>query len=72
MGFLSALEKNSSSVRPGETSRNLENRSTNRLQDLPVFDFEKVAIATNYFHVSNKLGQGGFGPVYKVMCYIVC
>ncbi|KAK2644258.1 hypothetical protein Ddye_019453 [Dipteronia dyeriana] len=35
------------------------------LQDLPLFDFEKLATATNNFHLTNKLGQGGFGPVYK-------
>ena len=28
---------------------------------------EKLATATNNFHEANKLGQGGFGPVYKVM-----
>lgn len=37
-----------------------------KLQDLPMFSFEKLAIATNDFHLVNKLGQGGFGPVYKV------
>jgi hypothetical protein len=37
-----------------------------KLQELLLFDFEKLAIATNNFHLSNKLGQGGFGPVYKV------
>ena len=37
-----------------------------KLQDLPIFNFEKLATATNNFHLSNKLGQGGFGPVYKV------
>ncbi|PIA60777.1 hypothetical protein AQUCO_00300354v1 [Aquilegia coerulea] len=31
--------------------------------ELPSFDFNTVAEATNNF--SNKLGQGGFGPVYK-------
>ncbi|KEH22696.1 G-type lectin S-receptor-like Serine/Threonine-kinase [Medicago truncatula] len=36
-----------------------------RLQELLLFDFEKLATATNNFHLSNKLGQGGFGPVYK-------
>ncbi|KAK1557853.1 hypothetical protein Q3G72_033100 [Acer saccharum] len=36
-----------------------------QLQDLPVFNFEKLAIATNNFNLTNKLGQGGFGPVYK-------
>ncbi|KAL5774647.1 hypothetical protein ACOSP7_012204 [Xanthoceras sorbifolium] len=30
-----------------------------------VFNFEKLAIATNNFNLTNKLGQGGFGPVYK-------
>ncbi|XP_027357769.1 G-type lectin S-receptor-like serine/threonine-protein kinase At1g11330 [Abrus precatorius] len=36
-----------------------------KLQELLIFNFEKVATATNNFHLSNKLGQGGFGPVYK-------
>ncbi|KAL0535111.1 hypothetical protein IC582_029434 [Cucumis melo] len=36
-----------------------------KLKELPLYDFEKVAIATNYFDLNNKLGQGGFGPVYK-------
>ncbi|XP_061371244.1 G-type lectin S-receptor-like serine/threonine-protein kinase At1g11330, partial [Gastrolobium bilobum] len=36
-----------------------------KLQELLQFSFEKLATATNYFHSSNKLGQGGFGPVYK-------
>ena len=37
-----------------------------KFQELLVYDFEKVAMATNNFHLTNKLGQGGFGPVYKV------
>ncbi|PIA60786.1 hypothetical protein AQUCO_00300360v1 [Aquilegia coerulea] len=32
--------------------------------ELPLFDFSTVVTATNNF--SNKLGQGGFGPVYKI------
>ncbi|CAI8612335.1 unnamed protein product [Vicia faba] len=36
-----------------------------KLQELLLYKFEKLATATNNFHSSNKLGQGGFGPVYK-------
>lgn len=38
-----------------------------RIQDLTLFDFGKLATATNNFHSENKLGQGGFAPVYKVI-----
>ncbi|RVW86338.1 Cysteine-rich receptor-like protein kinase 26 [Vitis vinifera] len=30
-----------------------------------LFDFDTIRVATNNFSDSNKLGQGGFGPVYK-------
>ncbi|KAF2286706.1 hypothetical protein GH714_023777 [Hevea brasiliensis] len=30
------------------------------------FSYESLEKATNYFHLSNKLGQGGSGSVYKV------
>ncbi|KAJ0745908.1 putative protein kinase RLK-Pelle-DLSV family [Helianthus annuus] len=33
--------------------------------ELPLFDFSTLAIATNNFSDENKLGQGGFGCVYK-------
>ncbi|XP_052301200.1 G-type lectin S-receptor-like serine/threonine-protein kinase B120 isoform X5 [Populus trichocarpa] len=33
--------------------------------DLPMFNFNFVAAATNNFSEENKLGQGGFGHVYK-------
>ncbi|KAI0505019.1 hypothetical protein KFK09_015976 [Dendrobium nobile] len=33
--------------------------------DLPLFDFETIADATNNFSDENKLGEGGFGSVYK-------
>ncbi|XP_043719675.1 G-type lectin S-receptor-like serine/threonine-protein kinase At4g03230 [Telopea speciosissima] len=35
--------------------------------DVPFFDFESIMAATNNFSNLNKLGQGGFGPVYKGM-----
>ncbi|XP_054777768.1 G-type lectin S-receptor-like serine/threonine-protein kinase At1g11330 isoform X2 [Prosopis cineraria] len=39
--------------------------SSEMLKELPLFEFEKLAVATNNFHSANKIGQGGFGPVYK-------
>ncbi|XP_023758523.1 receptor-like serine/threonine-protein kinase SD1-8 [Lactuca sativa] len=33
--------------------------------ELPLFDFTTLAVATNNFADTNKLGQGGFGCVYK-------
>ncbi|KAL1560144.1 G-type lectin S-receptor-like serine/threonine-protein kinase isoform X1 [Salvia divinorum] len=32
---------------------------------LPMIDFLTISIATNEFSFSNKIGEGGFGPVYK-------
>lgn len=34
--------------------------------DVPFLDFKTILSATDYFSLANKLGQGGFGPVYKV------
>ncbi|XP_068644986.1 uncharacterized protein [Aristolochia californica] len=36
-----------------------------KVPQLPLFDFSTVALATGNFCGANKLGQGGFGPVYK-------
>ncbi|KAJ4729941.1 S-locus lectin protein kinase family protein [Melia azedarach] len=33
--------------------------------DLPFYDFESILAATDNFSEVNKLGKGGFGPVYK-------
>ena len=30
------------------------------------FGLSTIQIATNNFSIENKLGEGGFGPVYKV------
>nr|GMC83790.1 G-type lectin S-receptor-like serine/threonine-protein kinase At1g11300 [Ipomoea batatas] len=49
------------------SSKNMlrEDTSQVELDELPVFNFEIIAKATQNFHSNNKLGQGGFGPVYK-------
>ena len=41
-------------------------RGENKEVDLPMFSFTSVSAATNNFSIENKLGEGGFGPVYKV------
>ncbi|PRQ36258.1 putative protein kinase RLK-Pelle-DLSV family [Rosa chinensis] len=35
--------------------------------ELKIYDFDSILIATDSFSITNKLGQGGFGPVYKGM-----
>nr|GMC50238.1 G-type lectin S-receptor-like serine/threonine-protein kinase [Ipomoea batatas] len=35
--------------------------------DIPFFSLEIILAATDSFSDANKLGQGGFGPVYKVI-----
>ncbi|RHN39086.1 putative protein kinase RLK-Pelle-DLSV family [Medicago truncatula] len=51
----------------GRQSRNLTTRECKqmKLDELPLYDFEKLETATNSFHFNNMLGKGGFGPVYK-------
>ena len=45
-----------------------EERAKGKSKDswLPLFSFSSVSTATDNFSVENKLGEGGFGPVYKV------
>lgn len=38
-------------------------------QDLAFFDLNSIVVATDNFSISNKLGEGGFGSVYKVATY---
>ncbi|XP_073267892.1 G-type lectin S-receptor-like serine/threonine-protein kinase At4g27290 isoform X2 [Populus alba] len=52
-----------------QKNSNLQRRSNNKdlkeELELPFFNMDELACATNNFSVSNKLGEGGFGPVYK-------
>ncbi|KAJ6752306.1 hypothetical protein OIU85_002709 [Salix viminalis] len=40
----------------------------NKGHNLMVYSAATIMAATNSFSADNKLGQGGFGPVYKVVC----
>jgi hypothetical protein len=43
-----------------------ENRGAEDDLDLPLFDLEMIFNATDRFAAHNKIGEGGFGPVYMV------
>lgn len=56
---------------PGPTnneSSSVDNRKKRctKNMELPLFSYESISVATGQF--SDKLGEGGFGPVYKVSC----
>jgi hypothetical protein len=34
--------------------------------ELPLMDLASIHAATSNFSTANKLGEGGFGPVYRV------
>jgi len=58
----------------GKMTGNLPSGSNNKDMkeelELPFFNMDEMASATNNFSDANKLGEGGFGPVYKVI--IIC
>lgn len=52
----------SSTNRESSSVHNRKNRWSKNME-LPLFSYESVSVATGQF--SDKLGEGGFGPVYK-------
>ncbi|KAJ8761883.1 hypothetical protein K2173_005594 [Erythroxylum novogranatense] len=48
-----------------DSPREMELNESRRPSDLPLFDLSTIAEATNNFSLTNKLGEGGFGSVYK-------
>ena len=35
--------------------------------EMPIYDLTTIEAATDNFSFSNKIGEGGFGPVYEVL-----
>ncbi|XP_028083033.1 G-type lectin S-receptor-like serine/threonine-protein kinase B120 [Camellia sinensis] len=50
-----------------KTDAAIIDKSNNGREDyeLPLFTLSSIQIATSYFSVANKIGEGGFGHVYK-------
>ncbi|PKI73772.1 hypothetical protein CRG98_005843, partial [Punica granatum] len=48
-----------------DESQSVQDLKDSGKSDLPFFDLSTIAAATNNFSFINKLGQGGFGSVYK-------
>ncbi|XP_031281337.1 G-type lectin S-receptor-like serine/threonine-protein kinase At4g27290 [Pistacia vera] len=54
-------------VEKTETNRGSSHRQDDPKDDLelPLFELDTISNATENFSINNKLGEGGFGPVYK-------
>ena len=69
MGLLDAFRSCLDSLRPGRTadSTGEDNNAEDGLDSFELFfSLNTLQIATNFFSELNKLGHGGFGPVFKV------
>eukprot|EP00258_Populus_trichocarpa_P051379 XP_024467398.1 receptor-like serine/threonine-protein kinase SD1-7 [Populus trichocarpa] len=66
IGMLLPYQENTSSERTENDWKNDTNNGGQKEDmELPLFAFSAIADATNNFSVNNKLGEGGFGPVYR-------
>lgn len=49
-----------------EEEKEPKNESSKEDLELPTFDLATILDATDNFSLNQKIGEGGFGPVYKV------
>ncbi|KAK4421288.1 G-type lectin S-receptor-like serine/threonine-protein kinase [Sesamum alatum] len=59
------LNSNGTAYNKHNSVRNGNGQENNNQYELPIFNFSSIVAATNDFSITNKLGEGGFGPVYK-------
>ncbi|XP_024036846.1 G-type lectin S-receptor-like serine/threonine-protein kinase RKS1 [Citrus clementina] len=53
------------SLPTAQQKRKTQEKGHSMSHDLKIFDFQTIVAATNNFSLINKLGEGGFGPVYR-------
>ncbi|CAN0855536.1 G-type lectin S-receptor-like serine/threonine-protein kinase At4g27290 [Linum grandiflorum] len=58
------IRKMKSKCRPRASSKTTATHGRNEEVDLPLFELARIVDATDNFSATNKLGEGGFGPVY--------
>ena len=63
-GLLGAVKISVSRIR---TKISAEGEHDNSAPNLQAFSFTSIKASTNNFSSENKLGKGGYGPVYKVI-----
>ncbi|KAK1257122.1 Receptor-like serine/threonine-protein kinase SD1-8 [Acorus gramineus] len=68
--FVLKRKKASKVSRRGTQNENNPENSTMGM-DLPLFDLSTIVMATDNFSNANKIGEGGFGLVYKVPFFIL-
>ncbi|KAH9667366.1 Receptor-like serine/threonine-protein kinase [Citrus sinensis] len=59
------LKANNVNIELPVNSKQTKRSKKKEVDQLPLFSFSSVSTATNKFSDANKLGEGGFGPVYK-------
>ncbi|KAH9715662.1 Receptor-like serine/threonine-protein kinase [Citrus sinensis] len=59
------LKANNVNIELPVNSKLTKRSKKKEVDQLPLFSFSSVSTATNKFSDANKLGEGGFGPVYK-------
>ncbi|CAH1430463.1 unnamed protein product [Lactuca virosa] len=62
---MKSLHKKEQGNRVHTHDKDLTSDRMENLDQLPFFSLHKIVEATNNFNIDNKIGEGGFGPVYK-------
>ena len=63
---IQVIHANPSPIISGIMRNDYDNEGRKEDMELPIFDLMAIANATCNFSSNNKLGEGGFGSVYKV------